>query len=61
MRDGLGMKEVLGDSEDSEKSFYYYPTVFSGSMDVTKAKVIAGTWCYTFHFNMNIQKAPAPR
>ena len=38
MRDGLGMKEVLGDSEDSEKSFYLYPTVFSGNMDITKAK-----------------------
>ena len=38
MRDGLGMKEVLGDSEDSEKSFYLYPTVFSGNMDISKAK-----------------------
>ena len=38
MRDGLGMREVLGDSEDSEKSFYLYPTVFSGNMDITKAK-----------------------
>jgi len=38
MRDGLGMKEVLGDSQDSEKSFYLYPTVFSGNMDITKAK-----------------------
>lgn len=38
MRDGLGMKEVLGDSEDSNKSFYLYPTVFAGKMDITKAK-----------------------
>jgi len=38
MRDGLGMKEVLGNSEDTEKSFYLYPTVFSGNMDISKAK-----------------------
>ena len=58
MRDGLGMKEVdatfshdssinvctqvLGDSEDSQKSFYLYPTVFSGSMNIQKAKVKQG-------------------
>jgi len=38
MRDGLGLKEVLGNSEDTEKSFYLYPTVFSGNMDINKAK-----------------------
>eukprot|EP00092_Neocalanus_flemingeri_P042358 GFUD01046238.1.p1 GENE.GFUD01046238.1~~GFUD01046238.1.p1 ORF type:complete len:169 (+),score=60.97 GFUD01046238.1:76-507(+) len=40
MRDGLGLKEVLGNSEDTEKSFYLYPTVFSGNMDISKAKKI---------------------
>jgi len=38
MRDGLGLKEVLGNSEDTDKSFYLYPTVFSGNMDISKAK-----------------------
>ena len=39
MRDGLGLAEVLGDPEESKDSFYLYPTVFSGNMDISKAKV----------------------
>ena len=38
MRDGMGMKEVLGNSQDTDKSFYLYPSVFSGNMDMSKAK-----------------------
>jgi len=38
MRDGLGVDEVVGESEESEKSFYLYPTVFSGNMDISKAR-----------------------
>jgi len=40
MRDGMGMKEVLGNSQDTDKSFYLYPSVFSGNMDMSKAKKI---------------------
>eukprot|EP00092_Neocalanus_flemingeri_P007876 GFUD01008502.1.p1 GENE.GFUD01008502.1~~GFUD01008502.1.p1 ORF type:complete len:411 (-),score=89.31 GFUD01008502.1:138-1370(-) len=36
----IAMEEVLGNSEDTEKSFYLYPTVFSGNMDISKAKKI---------------------
>ena len=32
------MTQVVGESEQSEKSFYLYPTVFSGNMDISKAK-----------------------
>ena len=32
------MNQVVGESEQSEKSFYLYPTVFSGNMDISKAK-----------------------
>jgi len=40
MRDGLGMKEVLGNSDESDKSFYLYPSVFSGNMDISKAQKV---------------------
>jgi len=42
MRDGLGLAEVLGDGEESKDSFYLYPTVFSGNMDISKAKEMLG-------------------
>lgn len=42
MRDGLGGHEVVGNSETTEKSFYLYPTVFSGNMDISKAKKMLG-------------------
>jgi len=38
MRDGLGVDEVVGESQESEKSFYLYPTVFSGNLDISKAR-----------------------
>ena len=30
--------QVVGESQESEKSFYLYPTVFSGNIDISKAK-----------------------
>ena len=30
--------QVVGESQESEKSFYLYPTVFSGNLDISKAK-----------------------
>ena len=32
----------MGNSETTEKSFYLYPTVFSGNMDISKAKKMLG-------------------
>merc|ERR1719427_748782 len=34
------MKEVLGNSDESDKSFYLYPSVFSGNMDISKAQKV---------------------
>ena len=34
--------QVVGNSETTEKSFYLYPTVFTGNMDITKAKKMLG-------------------
>ena len=58
MRDQLGVPEVgpttilvhiitntsqvVGNSETTEKSFYLYPTVFTGSLDISKAKTMLG-------------------
>ena len=58
MRDQLGVPEVcpttilvhiitstsqvVGNSETTEKSFYLYPTVFTGSLDISKAKSMLG-------------------
>ena len=30
--------QVVGESQESEKSFYLYPTVFSGNLDISKAR-----------------------
>ena len=30
--------QVVGNSEATEKSFYLYPTVFTGNMDIKKAR-----------------------
>ena len=32
----------MGNSETTEKSFYLYPTVFTGSLDISKAKSMLG-------------------
>jgi len=42
MRDGLSAHEVVGNSETTDKSFYLYPTVFSGNIDISKAKKMLG-------------------
>ena len=34
--------QVVGNSETTEKSFYLYPTVFTGSLDISKAKSMLG-------------------
>ena len=36
------MTQVVGNSETTEKSFYLYPTVFTGSLDISKAKTMLG-------------------
>ena len=40
MSDILSSKlgQVVGESKETEKSFYLYPTVFSGNLDISKAK-----------------------
>ena len=34
--------QVLGNSETTDKSFYLYPTVFTGNIDISKAKKMLG-------------------
>jgi len=38
MKDIMGVEGVEGDSKESDKSFYNYPTVFGGPIDISKAK-----------------------
>ena len=34
--------KVVGNSETTDKSFYLYPTVFTGNIDISKAKKMLG-------------------
>ena len=38
LRNLLEVADVVGDSEESEESFYNYPTVMSGNIDISKAR-----------------------